>query len=340
MDSLDTQVLDAARSWAAAGHRFALITVARTWGSAPRPPGAWMILRDDGQVQGSVSGGCIEDDLIGRVQRGELAVSLPTLTSYGASAEEAQRFGLPCGGTVQILLERLGPTRAMDELLQRLAAQRRVRRRLALASGAVELADAQAGDGLRLDDEALQTVLGPPWRLLIIGGGQLSRGLAQMALLTGYQVTVCEPRIEYLEGWEGLELTLTRAMPDDAVIALQPDANSAVVALTHDPKLDDLALLEALRSPAFYVGALGSKANNGKRRERLLQYFDLSQAEVDRLHGPVGLPIGSRTPPEIAVVHPGRDDCRAGRRWPGRFMTGARVTRSASLPSIGARCWP
>jgi xanthine dehydrogenase accessory factor len=177
-----------------------------------------------------------------------------------------------------------------------------VRRRLALASGAVELADAQAGDGLRLRRGATADhVLGPPWRLLIIGGGQLSRGLAQMALLTGYQVTVCEPRVEYLEGWEGLELTLTRAMPDDAVIALQPDANSAVVALTHDPKLDDLALMEALRSPAFYVGALGSLRNNQARRERLRTQFGLSEEELARLHGPVGLNLGALTPAEIAA---------------------------------------
>ena len=299
--STELDTLRTAQAWLQAGRGVVLGTVVRTWGSAPRPPGSLMAIRDDGQVSGSLSGGCIEDDLIGRVQRGELAVSLPTLTSYGASAEEAQRFGLPCGGTVQILLERLGPASRLDELLQRLTAQRRVRRRLALASGAVELADAQAGDGLRLDAAVLQTVLGPPWRLLIIGGGQLSRGLAQMALLTGYQVTVCEPRVEYLEGWEGLELTLTRAMPDDAVIALQPDANSAVVALTHDPKLDDLALLEALRSPAFYVGALGSLRNNQARRERLRTQFGLSEAELARLHGPIGLNFGALTPAEIAA---------------------------------------
>jgi xanthine dehydrogenase accessory factor len=150
--STELDTLRTAQAWLQAGRGVVLGTVVRTWGSAPRPPGSLMAIRDDGQVSGSLSGGCIEDDLIGRVQRGELAVSLPTLTTYGASAEEAQRFGLPCGGTVQILLERLGPASRLDELLQRLTAQRRVRRRLALASGAVELADAQAGDGLRLDE--------------------------------------------------------------------------------------------------------------------------------------------------------------------------------------------
>ena len=123
-----------------------------------------------------------------------------------------------------------------------------------------------------------------------------------MAQALGYRVYICDPRNEYADGWDVPGTERIAEMPDDAVTALNLDPRSAVVALTHDPKLDDLALLEALKSPAFYVGALGSKANNGKRRERLLQYFDLSPAEVDRLHGPVGLSIGSRTPPEIAIA--------------------------------------
>src|SRR5574343_319922 len=255
MDSLDTQVLAAARSWAAAGHRFALVTVARTWGSAPRPPGAWMILRDDGQVKGSVSGGCIEDDLIRRAASGEFTGIEPCLLRYGVTADEAHRFGLPCGGTLELVLEPAPDASLLDQLAQRIATGQLVRRRVALASGQVSLEGGSAGDSQQWDGETLVTLHGPAWRLLIIGAGQISHYLATMAQALGYRVYLC-----------------------------------------------DLALLEALKSPAFYVGALGSKANNGKRRERLLQYFDLSQAEVDRLHGPVGLPIGSRTPPEIAVA--------------------------------------
>ena len=301
MDSLDTQVLDAARKWAAAGHRFALITVARTWGSAPRPPGAWMILRDDGQVQGSVSGGCIEDDLIRRAAAGEFAGSAPRLLRYGITADEAHRFGLPCGGTLELVLEPAPDTALLEQLAQRIATGQLVTRRVALASGAVSLEGGSAGDSQQWDGQTLVTLHGPAWRLLIIGAGQISRYLAIMAQALGYRVYICDPRSEYADGWDVPGTERITAMPDDAVTELGLDPRSAVVALTHDPKLDDMALLEALKSPAFYVGALGSKANNSKRRERLLQYFDLSQAEVERLHGPVGLPIGSRTPPEIAV---------------------------------------
>ena len=301
MDSLDTQVLDAARKWAAAGHRFALITVARTWGSAPRPPGAWMILRDDGQVQGSVSGGCIEDDLIRRAAAGEFIGSAPRLLRYGVTADEAHRFGLPCGGTLELVLEPAPDAALLEQLAQRIGTGQLVHRRVALATGAVSLEGGSAGDSQQWDGQTLVTLHGPAWRLLIIGAGQISRYLATMAQALGYRVYICDPRSEYADGWDVPGTERIAAMPDDAVTELGLDPRSAVVALTHDPKLDDLALLEALKSPAFYVGALGSQANNRKRRERLLQYFDLSQAEVDRLHGPVGLPIGSRTPPEIAV---------------------------------------
>lgn len=301
MDSLDTQVLDAARKWAAAGRRFALITVARTWGSAPRPPGAWMILRDDGQVQGSVSGGCIEDDLIRRAAAGEFTGSAPRLLRYGVTADEAHRFGLPCGGTLELVLEPAPDAALLEQLALRISTGQLVHRRVALATGAVSLEGGSAGDSQQWDGQTLVTLHGPAWRLLIIGAGQISRYLATMAQALGYRVYICDPRSEYADGWDVPGTERIAAMPDDAVTELGLDPRSAVVALTHDPKLDDLALLEALKSPAFYVGALGSQVNNSKRRERLLQYFDLSQTEVDRLHGPVGLPIGSRTPPEIAV---------------------------------------
>ncbi len=301
MDSLDKQVLDAARRWAAEGRRFALVTVARTWGSAPRPPGAWMILRDDGMVQGSVSGGCIEDDLIRRCLAGEFAGSLPQVVRYGVTQDEAHRFGLPCGGTLELVLEPAPDLVALERLGERIAAGELVQRELDLGSGQVRIHPGCAGDALAWDGQMLTTPHGPAWRLLIIGAGQISRYLATMAQALGYRVLVCDPREEYANEWDVPGTERVAGMPDDVVIELALDPRSAVVALTHDPKLDDMALLEALKSPAFYVGALGSMINNEKRRARLLQYFDLSAAEVERLHGPVGLPIGSRTPPEIAV---------------------------------------
>lgn len=321
MDNVETQVLDAARRWAAAGHRFALVTVARTWGSSPRPPGAWMVLRDDGQVQGSVSGGCIEDDIIRRAAAGEFSGTAPRVLRYGVTADEARRFGLPCGGTLELVCEPAPDAGLLEELARRIGTGQLVQRRVELASGRVSIASGSVGDSLQWDGKMLVTLHGPVWRLLIIGAGQISRYLAMMAQALAYRVYLCDPRGEYAEGWDVPGTERIAAMPDDAVSQLALDPRSAVVALTHDPKLDDLALLEALKSPAFYIGALGSQANNNKRRERLLQYFDLAPAEVDRLHGPVGLPIGSRTPPEIAIsilaemtaLKNGRNPRRAGK---------------------------
>jgi xanthine dehydrogenase accessory factor len=301
MNSMDVEVIRTAMDWMNRGHRVVLGTVVRTWGSSPRPPGSLMIIRDDGQVAGSVSGGCIEDDLIDRVKRGELAPRLPQATIYGVSAEEAQRFGLPCGGSVQIVLEPLSAQSLLRELQAAIESHRRVRRRLELSTGLVAMSPADSDDAVRFDGSALETVHGPALRLLVIGAGQLSRYLASFAVALDYRVTVCDPREEYHEGWDRMDgVTLSRTMPDDLVLAMNLDANSAVVAVTHDPKLDDLALMEALKTPAFYVGALGSRRNNDARRQRLLG-FDVSPAELVRLRGPVGLNLGGKTPPEIAM---------------------------------------
>jgi len=301
VQGVDIEVLRTAMQWQRAGRRVVLGTVVRTWGSSPRPPGSLMVIRDDGQVAGSVSGGCIEDDLAGRVLRGELAPKRPEIVRYGQSAEEAYRFGLPCGGTVEVVLEPLDERSRWGEVISAIEGHQLVQRQLDLASGAVSISTMREGDRLRFDGRTLVTIHGPRHRLLIIGGGQLSRYLAGMAVMLDYQVTVCEPRAEYHEGWERLDgVTLTAHMPDDQVLSMQLDERSAVVALTHDPKLDDLALMEALRSPAFYVGALGSRSNSERRRGRLLE-FDVSPAQAARLRGPVGLRIGGRTPSEIAL---------------------------------------
>lgn len=300
MDSLDLQVLNSALRWTAEGRRFALVTVVRTWGSSPRPPGAWLALREDGAVEGSVSGGCIEDDLISRMREGRLSGALPFTLKYGVTRDEAMRFGLPCGGTIELVVEPQ-PGACLDMLAQRIGDRHLVSRTLDMANGKVTLADASRGDTLQWDGSRLTTVHGPQWRMLLIGAGQLGKYLAPMALALDYDVIVCDPREEYANDWQVPGTTLVTTMPDDAVLALEPDARSVVVALTHDPKLDDMALLEALKSAAFYVGAVGSRATTAKRKQRLGEYFDLSQAELDRLHGPVGLNIGSHTPPEIAV---------------------------------------
>ena len=301
MDSVDLEVIKAAVNWTEAGHGATLGTVTRTWGSAPRPVGAMLVIRDDGHVMGSVSGGCVEDDLIDKVKRHQLASGKPEVTTYGVSDEEAKRWGLPCGGTLQLVLEPVGAGAKLRELLEIIERHELVARSVDMDSGAVRLEPGKWSDTLEFDGKVLKTVHGPRWRLLIIGAGQTSRYLAQMAMALDYHVTVCDPRDEYAEEWDLPGATLLRGYPDDTVLALNPDPHLAVVAVTHDPKLDDAALLEALKAPCFYVGALGSKKNNDARRKRLAG-FDLAEAEIAKLHGPVGLRIGAKTPPEIAVA--------------------------------------
>lgn len=300
MDSVDLQVLKSAREWLAAGHRVAMATIVNTWGSAPRPIGALTAIRDDGMVAGSVSGGCIEDDMIELVKNGELVKDKPVTTKYGITEEQAKRVGLPCGGTLELVVEPLSAASKLDELLSRIERHELVMRTLDMATGGAAVGPAKWQDQLAFDGKTLVTVYGPRWRLLIIGAGQLSQYIAQMAQALDYQVTVCDPRAEYADNWRVAGVELNRGMPDDVVTGMNLDGHSAVVALTHDPKLDDLALLEALKSSAFYVGAIGSRKNNDARRRRLAE-FDLSQEEIARLHGPVGLRIGAKTPPEIAV---------------------------------------
>jgi len=301
MDSVDLEVLRSASSWYKSGHAVVLATVVKTWGSSPRPLGAMLAIRDDGQLSGSVSGGCVEDDLIERVHDHKLAGDKPEVVTYGVTKEQADRFRLPCGGTLQLVLEPVRDGAGVDELLAAIERHELVARYLDIDTGKSRIEPGRWSDALEFDGKLLKTVHGPHWRLLIIGAAQLSRYLAQMAQALDYQVTVCDPREEYAEAWDVAGAPVDRRYPDDVVQAMNLDAHSAVVAITHDPKLDDAALLEALKSPAFYVGALGSKANNDKRRKRLAD-FDLSAGEIARLHGPVGLRIGSRTPPEIAVA--------------------------------------
>lgn len=305
MEDLDTQVLRRTLSWQAAGLPVVLITVARTWGSSPRPPGSLMAINCRGETVGSVSGGCIEDDLIERIQSGGIeavcASERPGLLRYGISADEAHRFGLPCGGTIELVLEPVSARSRLAELLLACQQRRSTERVLDLQTGEVELRPGRR-DGLpRLDAHQLSSCLGPQARLVVIGAGDLSRFLCQMALGLGFEVIVCDPREEQRASWQLDGVQVSREMPDDLILRLRPDARTAVVAVTHDPKLDDLALLEALQSEAFYVGAIGSRRNSELRRERLSTHFDLPEAALQALHGPAGLYIGSKTPAEIAL---------------------------------------
>ncbi len=300
MNSTDLSVLRSAVSWLKASHSVAIATVVQTWGSAPRPVGSWLAIREDGQVAGSVSGGCVEDDLIRRVQTEILTRAIPEMVVYGVSQQEAARFGLPCGGTLQLLVEPKPELAVLEKLLAQISSHQITRRIVNLSTGQSILGVGSRQDQFVCNDQEMQTSYGPRWRMVIIGAGQLSLYTADFALASDFEVIVIDPREEYAEGLNRDDLIFHKGMPDDVLLEIGVDQHTAVVALTHDPKLDDMALMEALKSPAFYVGALGSRKNTQKRKERLLE-FDLNKAQVDRLHGPVGLYIGALTSPEIAV---------------------------------------
>ncbi|HEY1104471.1 MAG TPA: XdhC family protein [Burkholderiaceae bacterium] len=309
MENLDVMVLRTLRDWRLAGKRGLLATVVRTWGSSPRPIGSIMALCEDGAVVGSVSGGCIEDDLIyrftqayaGKDADNAIPSGAPGFVKYGITADEAHRFGLPCGGTLELLLEYDPDAAALAELVAALESGKLMQRSVRLADGAVAQVEALAPAELAVTPTDLVNTFGPEYRMLLIGAGQLTEYLATMALFSGFAVTVCDPREEYRGAWSVAGAKVVSDMPDDVVTAFRPDRRSCVVALTHDPKLDDLALLEALKTDAFYVGAIGSRRNNDARQQRMIEHFEQTEDSLTRLRGPIGIYIGSKTPPEIAV---------------------------------------
>ena len=302
MENLDLVVLRKLLEWRRSGKKAMLTTVVRTWGSSPRPVGSIMALCENGSVIGSVSGGCIEDDLIRTYSTQNVFPSGPPESlKYGITADEAHRFGLPCGGTLELLLEFDIDIEVLADLVSKLSSGQLIQRITKLDDGMVRLAQVSAPVELLLTDSELINTFGPEYRMLIIGAGQLSEYLAIMALFNGFNVTVCDPRDEYRSSWKVEGVTMTSEMPDDVVIAMKLDGRSCVVALTHDPKLDDLALLDALQTTAFYIGAIGSRRNNEDRRQRLIEYFGHTQESISGLRGPIGIYIGSKTPSEIAV---------------------------------------
>ncbi len=300
MTSADLEVLTRAHDWLIKGHTVHLFTVIQTWGSAPRLPGAILALREDGHIVGSVSGGCIEDDLVDKARRHELP-DTPLIMEYGISSNDAQRFRIPCGGRLQIFVEPLNFADQLLPLINGLQNRKLIKRSVNLNTGQIKLIEVLPEGLPKIEDDWFHTYFGPQWRLLIIGANQLGSILASMAQVLDFNVLICEPRQEILDEWHVEGVTWLHGMPDDVVLEINPDSHTAIVAVTHDPKLDDMALLEALKSDAFYVGALGSHKNQEKRRERL-RMFDLNELEISTLRGPVGLQIGSRTPAEIAIA--------------------------------------
>lgn len=301
MNSLDQQVLEHLTQWLDRGKSAWLCTIVETLGSSPRPVGSLFACNADGETTGTLSGGCVEDDLVERLCAGELATV--QLLEYGVSAEENERLGLPCGGRLEILLEPVGAHALphLRSLLEAVAERRYIARRVRLQDGAMELLPAGGFAPLERGEQAVTHTFGPRYRMLLIGASALSETLSRLASAMDYQVLINDPREEVLARWEGDAVERIGGMPDDAVRQYTTDRNSILLTLTHDPRIDDMALMEALAHDLFYIGALGSVRTTETRIKRL-KALGIGDEQLARLRAPVGLPIGSKTPMEISIA--------------------------------------
>lgn len=314
MENADHQVISQLTRWIEEGEKCWLCTVIKTWGSSPRPLGSLLCCNSKGQIAGSLSGGCIEEDLLEKLQKGELARETPEVMIYGVTQAETERLGLPCGGQLHVVIEPMPGQQSLSQfkqIVQRLDARQCVERKVDIATGEVWVENKERFKHLQFigsfdntgnaGEKFLMQTYGPRYQLFLIGAGQVSAYLAEIAQALDYQVIVCDPREHLLEQFQVEGVQLVSDMPDDAVRKLANDNFTAIIALTHDPRIDDMGLMEALKTDAFFIGAMGSSRTSAKRRERLLQ-LDLSEDEISKLHAPVGLPIGSKTPAEIAIA--------------------------------------
>ena len=304
MNSLDQQVVVQLSEWLDAGKQCWLCTIISTFGSSPRPTGSLLACNEDGLYCGSLSGGCVEDDLRESINRRELATSKPEKIKYGVAVEDVQRLGLPCGGTLEVVIEPVFPEQHVlyRELAEKISSRELVTRIVDLETGNIRLENTDSFQPLSLENNILRHTYGPAFQLLLIGAVQVAYYLANMAQALDYQVEVCDPRADLVEHSPIDNAPVINAMPDDWLRTKNLDQQTAVIALCHDPRIDDMALMEALQeSKAFYIGAMGSVRTSEQRCKRLLQ-LDISQEQIDTLHAPVGLSIGSKTPPEIAIA--------------------------------------
>ena len=296
MSRSEIEILERGQAWVAQGERVVLATVAHTWGSSPRPAGAVMVLSESGRFAGSVSGGCIEEELLARV-REDFPAGFESI-EYNSDTTRS----LPCGGRLLLTLEPLASIPELPAMMAALRAGAAIVRRLDLTHRSVAWANADNHTRTRLEDQVLNVVYEPAWQLIVVGAGELASWVCRFANLLDYAVAVCEPRPEYREAWVLSELPVAGDYPDDFIGARTCDARTAIVALTHDPKVDDLAMLEGLRTQAFYIGALGSGRTTAKRATRLIEHFGMSQADVQRIRGPIGIDLQTRKPQEIALA--------------------------------------
>lgn len=303
MNSMDQQVLHQLNIWLAENKQCWLCTIVQTFGSSPRPVGSLLVCCEDGLYEGSLSGGCVEDDLRENIFAGKLAADKPELLTYGVAVEDVMRLGLPCGGTLEVVVEPVLPEQAAlyKSLAKSVNNRELIERSVDLKTGLTQVKPVSQFSPLTVQDNILHHTYGPTFQLLLIGAVQVAWYLAEIAQALDYAVEICDPREELIDNFSKRNLPLVNSMPDDWLREKIIDQRTAVIALCHDPRIDDMALMEVLHRDAFYIGAMGSARTSKSRRERLLQ-LDISEQELSRLHAPVGLDIGSKTPPEIAIA--------------------------------------
>ncbi len=310
MLSSQQQIITQLDDWLTAGKSAWLCTILKTWGSSPRPVGAMMACTLDGELVGSISGGCIEEDFLEQLQDGSLKQlyddegGKPFKVVYGATAEEQARLKLPCGGQLHVLLEFIEASDSncavFAALRSSLESHSLVSRVVNLDTGAISSTDESGEDAVVIESNTMVHSLSPMYRLLLLGAGDVAKYVAEMALALEYDVTLCDPRPNYLDNWHVDGVEKTPRLPDDIVRERYNNPYSGIIALAHDPRVDDMALMEALKTDAFYVGAMGSERTSAARRERLPE-LGLTKDEIDILHAPIGFQIESKTPAEIAI---------------------------------------
>ncbi len=302
MNSTDETILRCLLASLTEGEQPWLVTVVETIGSSPRPVGSLVAFRADGSQVGSVSGGCVEEDLVARLLAGEFNGPQVFLTEYGVSAEDNEKWGLPCGGRMGLAIQQLGnkDLQWVTSAYQAMLVRQTLSRTVTLTAGETEITPASKFAPLERRDNAMTHCFGPRHRLLLVGAGQLAASLSALALAMDYEVLLTDSREWALAQWQGPEVEKILGLPDDVVREHAADEHCAVITLSHDPRVDDMALMEALDSACWYVGALGSVRTTAKRLQRLSQ-LELNDDSLARLHAPVGISIGSKTAMEIAV---------------------------------------
>ncbi|HED36369.1 MAG TPA: XdhC family protein [Gammaproteobacteria bacterium] len=276
-------------------------TVARTWGSSPRPPGSLLVISQQGAHFGSVSGGCIEDDLLLKYNAGTFNHAKTTTLTYDTNNPDTAHIKIPCGSILEIVIERISDSHQLKTIYGHLCDGQTINRltKISESTSSIETTDTTESVFF-YDGQFLKRSFGPSWRIIITGANDVSAYVARLGKMLGYSIIICEPRKNYLSSWTLQACEITSLMPDDAVSQYAINFSTIVLSLSHDLKLDDMALLRALELDLFYVGAIGSKKSQHTRLQRLAE-LGLSQASLEKLHAPVGLNINSKVPAEIAI---------------------------------------